>query len=168
MTEYQIQASTRRCAATARELQPGERYFSVLLEESGSLVRKDYCLESWKGPPLGAFGFWQARLATGQTPRRPPIDDDLLLECFQRLAPEGADEPGRQEGNRVSFRYVLALLLMRRRRLRLEDTRQEGGREVLILRCTRSGERFQVTDPGLSDDQLEAVQEDVFRVLGWE
>jgi len=25
-----------------------------------------------------------------------------------------------------------------------------------------------VADPGLTDDQLEAVQEDVFRVLGWE
>jgi hypothetical protein len=168
MTDYQIQASSRRCAITGRELQPGERCFSVLLEEGGSLVRKDYSLEVWHGPPPGAFGFWQSRPVSSQAQRRPPIDDELLLECFRRLAADGESGVSNQDGNRSSFRYVLALLLMRRRRLRLEDTRQEGSQEVLILRCMRSGERFGVLDPGLSDEQLETVQDDVFRVLGWE
>jgi hypothetical protein len=161
VTDYQIQSSTRRCAVTGRELQPGERYYSVLLEEGGSFVRKDYSREAWTGPPPGAFSFWQGRLPTGTAPRRPPIDDDLLVECFTRL--EGELEP-----NRLSFRFVLALLLIRRKRFRLEDTRKLGGQEVLAVRCTRSGTRHEVLDPGLSDGELESVQEDVFRVLGWE
>jgi hypothetical protein len=161
MTDYQIQPSSRHCASSGRELKPGEKCFSVLLDEGGTFVRKDYGVEAWQGPPPGAFSFWQGRVSAGQAPRRPPIDDDLLLDCFTRL--EGQDEPGR-----VNFRYVLALLLVRRRRFKLEDARQQDGREVLRLRCARTGARHEVTNPGLADEELEAVQEDVFQALGWE
>jgi hypothetical protein len=159
MTDYQIQASTRRCAVTGRELRPGERYYSVLIDE-GKLIRQDYSLESWHGPPEGAFSFWQSRLPAGTAPRRQPIDDDILLGCFDRL--KGELEPAR-----LSIRYVLALLLIRRKRLRLEDARQEGGQEVLFLRDARSGARHQVIDPGLPDDEVESVQDEVFQLLGW-
>jgi len=158
--DYQIQAHTRRCAVTGRELKPGERYYSVLIDEGTTLTRKDYSLAVWQGPPEGAFSFWQGKLPAGTAPRRPPIDDEILLECFGRL--EGDLEPAR-----LSFRYVLALLLVRRKRLRLEDARQEGGQEVLTLRDARTGARHQVIDPALPDDELEAVQDDVFQLLGW-
>src|SRR5262249_49470434 len=111
MTDYHIHNSTRRCAISGRELKPGERYYSVLLDEGGTFTRKDYSPEAWQGPPEGAFSFWQGRLPTGSSPRRLVIDDELLMECFHRL--EGELEP-----NEVSFRFVLALLLMRRRRLK--------------------------------------------------
>ena len=35
MTEYQIQANSRRCVLTGRELLPGEKFYSVLLDEAG-------------------------------------------------------------------------------------------------------------------------------------
>jgi hypothetical protein len=57
---------------------------------------------------------------------------------------------------------------MRRRRLRFEEARQDAGREVLCLRCTRTGARHQVVNPGLGDDEMTAVQDDVFQALGWE
>lgn len=161
MIDYQIQPSTRRCSATGRELQPGERYYSVLLEEAGKFVRKDFCLEAWQGAPEGAFSFWMGRLAPPQGKRRPPIDDEMLMECFQRL--EGQLEP-----SRIRFRYVIGLLLMRRRRLRIEETQQDGSHEVLCLRCTRTGARHAVVNPGLTDEELATVQEDVFQALGWE
>jgi hypothetical protein len=161
MMDYQIQNSSRRCAISGRELQPGERYYSVLLDEGGTFTRKDFSMESWQGPPAGAFSFWQGRLPTGQAPRKPPIDDELLVECFNRLE-------GEAEQNKLSFRFVLGLLLMRRRRFKLEETRQDGGQEVLMLRCLRTGERIEVLDPKMSDEDLESVQEDVFRAIGWE
>jgi hypothetical protein len=160
MTDYQIQASTRRCAVTGRELNPGERYYSVLVDDGTTLTRKDYSLAAWQGPPEGAFSFWQGKLPATSAPRRPPIDDEVLMECFGRL--EGELEPAR-----LSFRFVLALLLVRRKRLRLEDVRQEGRQEVLMLRDTRTAARHQVLDPGLRDDELEAVQDEVFELLGW-
>ena len=161
MTDYQIQASSRRCAVTGRELAPGERYFSVLLDRGDSFVRQDFSLEAWQGPPERTFSFWQGRLPmSGGPPRRQPIDDELLLDCFARL--EGELEPGKQ-----AFRYVLALLLVRRKRLRLEDSRREGDLDVLALRDGRGKGRYLVVDPGLPDDELESVQDEVFEVLGW-
>jgi hypothetical protein len=161
MIDYQIQPSTRRCSLTGREIRPGERYYSVLLEEAGKFVRKDYSAEAWQGPPEDAFSFWMGRLATPQGKRRQPIDDEMLLECFQRLE-------GQLEASRVRFRYVVALLLLRRRRLKLEQTRQDGPQEVLDLRCTRTGVRHTVVNPGLTDEELATVQDDVFQALGWE
>ena len=161
MIDYQIQPSTRRCSITGRELKPGERYYSVLLEEGDKFVRKDYSMESWRGAPEGAFSFWMGRLAPPQSKRRQPIDDEMLFDCFGRL--EGQLEPGR-----IRFRYVVALLLMRRRRLRFEQNQQDGPQEILHLRCTRSGARHLVVNPGLTDEELATVQEDVFQALGWD
>jgi hypothetical protein len=161
MLDYQIQPNTRRCSATGRELQPGERYYSVLLDEDGKFVRRDYGAESWQGPPPGAFSFWAGRVPTADAKKRPPIDDDLLLDCFTRL--EGESDP-----RRVSFRFVLALLLMRRKRLKLEGAAAEGGDEVLTMRCTRGGATHRVVNPRLTDEQIAEVQEEVFQVLGWD
>jgi hypothetical protein len=161
MTDYQIQPNTRRCTLSGRELQAGEKYWSVLLDEGGKFIRKDYGAEAWQGPPPGAFSFWVGRVPPPQGKRRPPIDDDLLMDCFQRL--EGQNEPGR-----VNFRYVLALLLMRRRRFKFEEAHQQDGQEVLDLRCTRTGVHCQVVNPGLTEEEMTSVQEDVFQALGWE
>ena len=49
MTDYQS-ARVAAVYATGRELKVGERYCSVLLEEGGSLVRKDFALDAWHGP----------------------------------------------------------------------------------------------------------------------
>ena len=161
MLDYQIQPNTRRCWATGRDLRPGERYFSVLLDEDGKFVRRDYSAEAWQGPPPGAFSFWVGRIPTGEAKKRPPIDDDLLLDCFQRL--EGQAEP-----DKVNFRYVVALLLMRRRRLKFEEVRTAGGEETLCLRCARTRTRYEVVNPRLTEGQMAAVQEEVLKVLGWE
>jgi hypothetical protein len=161
MIDYQIQTNSRRCAQTGRELRPGEKYFSVLLDEAGKFVRKDYSTEAWTGPPEGAFSFWTGRIPVGESRRQPRFDDDMLMECFQRL--EGQTDPGR-----LNFRYVLALLLLRRKRLKLEPSPPGGDAEFLALRCPKTRTLYRVADPRLTDAEMEAVQDEVFEVLGWE
>jgi hypothetical protein len=161
MLDYQIQTNSRRCAASGKELRPGERFYSVLLDEAGKFVRKDFSSEAWTGPPHGAFSFWAGRIPAEAESRSLRIDDDLLLDCFQRL--EGQAEPGR-----VQFRYVVALLLMRRKRLKFEEARVVEGQEVLVLRCGRTKTQYQVVNPRLTEEEMAAVQEEVFKVLGWE
>jgi hypothetical protein len=160
MTDYQIQPNTRRCSITGRELRPGERVYSVLLEEAGRFTRRDYGAEVWNGPPDDAFSFWAGRVIAPDTRKRPPIDDEMLFDCFSRLEDQ-------LEESRVRFRYVLALLLMRRKRLRLDSTRTEDGREVLMFRDVRTVARFAVVNPQLSDVELESVQDEVFQAIGW-
>lgn len=158
--DYQIQPNTRRCALTGRELRPGERYYAALAEENHQFVRRDYCAEAWRGPPEGVFSFWTGRVPPPQENARPVFDDDLLEECFHRL--EGQTDPGR-----INFRYVVALLLVRRKRFKLEGTEKTDGGEALVLKPARGGDRCRVVDPRLTEDEMRQVQDEVFQVLGW-
>jgi hypothetical protein len=161
MTDYHIQPNTRRCAATGRELPPGARFYSVLLEENGKLVRQDFSAEAWTGPPSATFSVWAGKVPPREQAKQVRIDDEMLLDCFGRLG-------GQNEPDRVNFRYVIALLLMRRKRLKFEQVKTEGGQELLQLRCTRTGVRHEVVNPRLTEDEMTAVQDEVFKVLGWE
>jgi hypothetical protein len=97
---------------------------------------------------------------TGDANRRPPIDDDMLMECFQRL--DGATEPAK-----LNFRYVVALLLMRRKRFKFEDSKKDADGDTLLVRDSRTGARHTVADPGLTEEQMSAVQSEVYQMLGW-
>jgi len=82
MLDYEVQPHTRRCTTTGRELQhPAEKYYSVLVEERGRLIRQDYSREGWQGAPAGAFGSWTGRVPTKEQSRKMRIDPDLLLDC---------------------------------------------------------------------------------------
>jgi hypothetical protein len=157
--EYEIQPNSRRCAVTGRTLQPGERYFAALIEDGIHLARRDYSAEGWQGPPAGAFSFWTGRVPPADEKARPRFDDDLLEECFHRL--DGQTDPGR-----VNFRYVVTLLLVRRKRLKLELGESDAG-ATMTVRHTRTGERYTVTNPQLSEEEMLVVQDEVFQVLGW-
>jgi hypothetical protein len=160
MVDYQIQSGIRQCCITGRVLEPGEPCHSVLLEEGARLVRRDYSREAWQGPPEGAVGYWQGRAPSRDPSRKPVIDDDVLMECFTRLE-------GQQEPSQISFRYVVSLLLMRRKRLKFEDVLLEDEREVLCLRCPTTKAVHHVVNPALSDEEIAAVQDEVFKVIGW-
>lgn len=161
MTEYPNSTTMRVCAATGRPLRPGERYYGVLAVDGGKFARQEFSEEGWTGAPPGAFGYWAGRVpSTGDASRRPPIDDDMLLECFQRL--ESETEPAK-----VNFRYVVALLLMRRKRFKFEDSTRDADGDALIVRDSRTNARHIVTDPGLTDAQMQSVQSEVYQMLGW-
>jgi hypothetical protein len=158
--DYQFQPNSRRCAVSGRELQVGERFYSALVEEERRFVRKDFSVEAWKGPPTGAFSFWTGRVHVSTDKVRPRFDDDLLEDCFHRL--HGDIEPGR-----INFRYVVALLLLRRRRLRYDASRIVDGVETITFTHLGTGAKHEVVNPRLSDHEMSEVQEEVFRVLGW-
>jgi hypothetical protein len=160
MMDYQIQPNTRRCVVTGRELHVGERFYTALLEEGNVFQRQDYSQEAWQGPPAGAFSFWTGKVPADEDARKPRFDDDLLEECFHRL--EGQSDQGK-----INFRYVIALLLIRRKRFKFEHTVLEDGMEKIAIHCLRGGGRYLVVNPRLTEDQMTQVQEEVFQVLGW-
>jgi hypothetical protein len=57
---------------------------------------------------------------------------------------------------------------MRRKRFKFEEARTEGDREVLYLRCVKTRKPFRVINPRLTEEAMNAVQEEVFQVLGWQ
>jgi hypothetical protein len=156
--EYQIASSTWRCARTGRELAPGEKAYSVLYDRGGTFERQDISPEAWQGPPPEAFSFWVSRVPAEGQPRRLQVDDELILDCLERLTAETG-------AAKVNFRYVLALLLMRRKRLRFEEVARQEDKELLVLRCPRTRQVYQVVNPQLTEEQLAEVQQEVEKVL---
>jgi hypothetical protein len=161
MTNYQFTGPARVCAASGRELKAGEPVFSVLRDEGGQFVRTDYAADAWPGPPTGAVAWWAGRVPEAGRPAKPTINDDLLVDCFEHLA--GTTDPARQR-----FRYVVALLLMRRKRFKFDDARKRDDRETLVVRDAKSGRKHELVDPQLTEPEMDAVRDEVFRVLGWE
>ncbi|MBL0927320.1 MAG: hypothetical protein IBJ11_06670 [Phycisphaerales bacterium] len=131
-TPYEIGRRTNVCAATGRALVAGERYVAVLIErEDGQgLDRADYSEAGWAGlspRPRGLFAHWRGVVDAPGAKGPRLIDDGALMDLFEQLGE--TDDP-----RRVAFRYVLALLLVRKRLL--ETVSQRAG--VLMVR--RRGE----------------------------
>jgi hypothetical protein len=111
LLDFEVQRSTRRCAATDRPLEPGEPCYSMLEVQGAEVVRRDYCLDGWTSPPETAFAWWKSRVPEPATKKIKLAPNDVLLELFDQLA----DRPDQHD-----MQYVLALLLLRRRVLRLD------------------------------------------------
>lgn len=160
--EFDIQPLTRKCAITGRELAVGERYHGVLLDKDGKLRRVDYSAEAWDNAPPAAVAHWIGKIPAADKPKKPIFHDNLLLDCFQHLSESTAID-------RLQLRYVIGLLLMRRKRFKFEDSRkQPNGQTVMILQDAKNGARHEVVDPRLSSQEIEMVQDEVFRLMGWE
>jgi len=83
--------------------------------------------------------------------------NDVMLELLEGLA----SQPERQD-----MRYVLALLLIRRRVVRLEETRKdESSREVSILYCPRREATYTIVTAMPSEPRIAEIQEELSRLL---
>ncbi len=157
MIDYDIQRCSRRCAATDRELKDGETCFSVLVPEGAAVVRRDYAAEAWPGPPENAIGWWKTTIVDPNAGRPHWAPNDVMLNYFERLL----DNPSAEDA-----RYVLALLLVRRRVLRVEGHEQDAaGRPTLLLYCARNEAQYRVAEIMPSPDRAAAIQQQLAELL---
>jgi hypothetical protein len=91
------------------------------------------------------------------------VDDETLVDLFERLAVESEQDPARQ-----AFRFVLGLILLRRRKLRMVDRLREGDDEVWVLKRVGGGDDaplWPVADPRLSEEDADAIAEQLSTIL---
>ncbi|MFI4917125.1 MAG: hypothetical protein ACIAS6_11545 [Phycisphaerales bacterium JB060] len=159
------------CAATGEPLTPGDRIVSILVIEPGEGshrldAREAAWNDGWRPPPRGASGgevvaIWRGVMPTPKDKADArPVDDEDLVALFDQIA-----EP--QDVQAIELRYVLAWMLVRRRRLRLEGQRRD---QLRVRRVTATGgyiddAPIEVEDPGLDEDQLEQAMERVASLL---
>ncbi len=155
--EYDVQRCTRRCASSGRELVPGEEFFSVLVDEGAELKRYDFSREAWQGPPEGAIGWWKTQVPSPEAKRPHWAPNDLMLHVFEQLE---------SQPQRADLRYLLGLLLVRRRVLRLEEEeRDQSGREWLVVYCPRRDATYRVPAVAPDEAKIEAIQDELARLL---
>lgn len=155
--DFEIQRCTRHCAATGRELLPGETFYSVLIEKGSSVERRDYSQEAWTEPPADAIGWWKTQLPDAKAQRKQWAPNDVMLRLFDELA----EQPEQHD-----VRYVLALLLVRRRVMRMEEPDPEGqAEEVMVLYCPRRDETYRVPVVLPDAERAEAIQRQIGQLL---
>ncbi len=157
MLDFEIQRCTRRCAKTERDFRPGDTFYSVLSAAGSQVVRMDYSEEAWTGAPDNIIGWWKSRMPEPHINRVLWAPNDVMLQYFEELndADQLADE-----------RYVLALLLLRRRIVRLQETEQDpAGNGIMTLYCPKNEREYKVPVVPPGEDRVQQIQEKLAGLL---
>lgn len=149
--DYQLKPIGKTCAATQKSLEAGATCYSVVIDKDGELVRLDFSEEGWTGIPEGTVGQWKCVVPTPTQTKTQPLDTDALMRYFEQI-----DEDGNPAQDK--FRYVIALLLLQKRRLKLEGSRKDGEIEYLELIGTRGEGPFLLRDQQLEDEEVTQLQ----------
>lgn len=156
--DWQVEHPTGRCAITGRELAEGEEYYAVLFEEGESFLRADYSADGWEGPPEGSYCHFRTRVPIKTKKKQLLVDNDVLTNFFVRLADE-------EDPSRIRFRFVLALILMRKRLLRYDSSEVRDGEEYWRTTMPSDQSTHEVVNPRLTDDQIEDVSQQISAIL---
>jgi hypothetical protein len=158
MAEWVINKPLGECSGTGRKIAPGEEYFGALVETDQGLERRDFSKEYWEKEKPAVFCFWKSRLANPDEKKELFVSDEMLMAFFERLAPETDPE-------KLNFRFVLALVLMRKRRLKYDGTRINEGREVWRLRIPGEKDMVDVVNPHLDESQIDQLTSQIGQIL---
>ena len=157
MIDFEVQRCTRHCATSKRALEPGEEFYTVLLSEGAEVVRYDYCQDAWDGPPEQCLGWWKSRMPRPDQRRLNWAPNDVMLDLLVRYE----DQVENQD-----MRYVLALLLIRRRVVRWEETEQDSsGNEQMVLYCPKSEVTYRVQAVTPNEQRTEEIQQELAKLL---
>ena len=158
MAEWPIERPLGQCSGTGRTIEEGEDYFAALVETDEGLSRRDFCKEYWESEGPEVYCYWKTRLSDSDEKKPMFVDDDMLMAFFDRLESE-------EDGEKVNFRFVLALILMRKKQLKYDSSRTKDGREVWRLRVRGEDRYVEVTDPHLDEEQVEQLSEQLGQIL---
>jgi hypothetical protein len=158
---YDISKPAGKCAVSGRTIEPTEKFMTALRDTPQGFQRLDVAQENWDAfDKSDLLGFWQTTMPRPEEKKKLFVDDAILVELFERL--EGTDEPSRQ-----NFRFVLGLILMRKR-LVIYDTSKtdDAGREVWLMRIKGRGETtFNLINPHLREEQVADVSRQLGEIL---
>ena len=149
--DYHLKPLGKNCAATGKPLVPGSVCHSVLVEKDGNLVRLDYSQEGWSGSQQEHLGHWIVDVPAAPNPKTLRIDPDVALRYFEQLSEEAS--PLHEK-----TRYVLSLVLLQQRRLKLENVRFDEEDEILELTGTHGEGNFEVRNYRLDDAETERLK----------
>jgi hypothetical protein len=158
MNEWNLQSRSHACQACHKPFADKEPYHTLLLEEKQEYQRLDICHGCWdaqyrEGASVrkGFISQWQGVYLV--PPAAPP--DAIQKESAESLLRKLIETNDPKHG---PVCYILAVMLERKRLLKVKEQVQREGRRVFIYEQPRTGDIFTITDPNLQLNQLEEVQ----------
>ena len=157
--DWDIRSRTDRCAISGHEFEDGEAFYTLLFKVKEGFERQDLSEDAWlarEGEP--PFSFWKTKYEkpSAAAPETLPKEsaEDLLRRFMEENSPE-----------HTKARYILALMLERKKLLRPVDQRNTDEGKLLIYEHAKTGDVFVVPDPQLRLDELGDVQTEVAQLL---
>ena len=165
MNDWNIQSRASACASCAQPFADREPLHTLLFDEHAEHFRRlDVCETCWKNQysdgareRKGFVSHWQ-----GIFELPPPAVDPIQKETAETLLRKLIEQNDPRYG---PVGYILAVMLERKRILKVKEQIVRDGRRVFIYEQARTGDVFTIADPGLRLDQLDAVQRDVAQLL---
>jgi len=158
--EWNIQSRALLCAVSGRPFEKGERIFSALYWREGQYQRVDLCAEAWnaRNENIEPVSAWQTDFVPPPPPAPEALKKDDAESLLRRLVAGNA--PGTRNA-----RYILALMLERKKVLRQIERQRQDGQSILVYEHLPSGEVWLIEDPGLKLGELSTVQDEVAHLL---
>jgi hypothetical protein len=154
---YTLKRSTRKCAITDKLLQPGDVYYSVLVENESGIERLEILESAWKSEPENAIGWWKSKVPKLDSGKVYWAPAEVIVSYFERLM----NTPDNDE-----VRYVMSLLLMRKRLAKQVDSMlEENNKTAFDLYVGRLDQTFRVNVVQLSTDKLKLIESELCQYL---
>ncbi len=164
MTEWNIQSRGHACTACSRTFADKETYHTLLFDEKAGFRRSDICGACWQKQysegsreRKGFVSYWQGVYAAP-----PPPADAIQRETAESLLRKLIEL---NDPHYIPAGYILAVMLERKRLLKVKEQVVREGQRVFIYEQPATGDAFTIIDPALKLDQLEHVQRDVAALL---
>jgi hypothetical protein len=159
---YQFAKPQGICHITQQPIVAGQKFMAALRETPAGFERLDVSLDAWpQVDQKDVIGFWHTVMPTHEAKRKIFVDDQVLCEIFERLAE--TTEPAK-----LNFRFVLGLILMRKRMIVYEDTRMDDGREIWQVRFRGRDDKLDLVNPKLDEQQVMEVSQQLSEILNEE
>ena len=158
MEDWKLPSGVERCSRCAAELVPGQPMTSVIRLAPDGPGRQDLCASCGQAVGGEADVFFWRRNRPPASERRAIVDYTMLRELFGRLL----ERPGELYA-RLS--YLVALVLIRKRHLRLAGFEARGGREVMLVSRAAGEPAIEVPAPFLTSEDMVEVRAHLNRLL---
>ncbi|MHC4817022.1 MAG: hypothetical protein ACYTF8_03025 [Planctomycetota bacterium] len=160
MAEYKIGKRARVCCVCGEAFAPGDAIVSAIYRgPDGEFERRDMRETHFDPATEEPFCHWRS---TEPEPAEPAhrLDYDLALSFFDRLLHEA--DPARD-----GLVYTLALLLSRKRRVKIRESRRlpEGDLLKVLVRRPEEDDEVSVRAPRLSDDDVDGLQAELEKLF---
>ena len=165
MNEWNIQARSHACQACEKPFADEDPCHTLLLEDRNQYTRMDVCQQCWETQYIegaadrkGFISHWQSVYHAPPAAPPEPIQRETAEDLLRKLIAGGQSKDG-------PVCYILAVMLERKRLLKVKEQTQRDGVRVFIYEQPKTGDIFTITDPNLRLDQLEQVQRDITQLL---
>lgn len=158
MAEWEIHKPLGTCSGSGKKIEPGEEYVAALVEIDNQFERKDFSSQFWAANKPKVYCYWKSIMPKDDKKKKIFVDNDMLLAFFERLATETNEE-------KINFRFVLTLILMRKRLVKYDSSEKIDGKEIWTVKITGKDETAQVINPQLTEDKIEQLSNQLGQIL---